>query len=383
MKKVLTLVLLFCSSTVFSQVGIKGYFFFQYPSQNIFYHPFDLEGKSSNTDPFTVEGSLSNVLAAGDLETSKSLLSQEMSFGQVTSNSIASTYSKSDSVVVTGSFRGVRTVTLKQEAYSKIKDGSYHVIQALKADSVYIKIRSLKKTGFGTLDAQKIVLGLTGAGTAVQIIGKTLGLDSRALFQHSRVTNDSLVFIVNDPDIYFAARFLKFDEQLQDQSGVSFIGYIINKSIKRLAAPDCEAREPLKDFVVELKGSRNPVVQQLLSCDKKSNSRLFLVYDTITKYGQVMLSNSQGGGDRPDTTKSEIYDFESFRNTNLTASLFVFNRYNTANHSSNYICADYDLQLDPTTNKLTMYNRANQKPNGLARTCIYNTNSKLKFWPVR
>lgn len=371
MKKALTLLFLIIPFCTFSQVGMKGYYFFEYPSKDIFQHPYHLSGKSNTVDPFTTMGSERRGFTEDDIDTSESLKSKEFKFTTLTQSKILNTYQVSDSVSITGSFYKVKVVKLKPNGYKNMDIGSYYVTEALRADSVVIKIKSLRSKGFGTSDVQKIVLSLVKGNTVVSVLGKVLGLDSGGeLFRHSKATNDSVVFTVNNPDVYFAARFTK----LGDTETKGSIG---NWLSGRLPAPACEkgTTQPTK---VSLSGSKNPIVKQIISCGAV-NARLELTYDKNSKEGQVRLIRTNPRGGLAQVVSSELYDFESFSNDIISSTLTIFNKINK-NGSSNYINADYEIKVDTEKNTMIFNNRVGPGL-GIAKTCIYLTDGSIDYWP--
>jgi hypothetical protein len=310
-----------------------------------------------------------------DLEVSESLKSRTFQFTNSVQTTIASTFNKSDSVTVSGSFFNVKTVKLKPTSYTKFDLKSYFVSEALKADSVTIKIKTNKKSGFGSKDLQTIILSLVGAKTVVSVLGKALGLDSATeLYRHGKAYSDSVVFTVNNPDVYFAARFTKLGEAKMTSN-------LFNWLTGKLPAPDCE--NPTTDLTeIKLDGEDNIVNRQLLTCNQIPNYtvRLMLAYSKTDKTGQVKLLKTNDSNQTTKTLSSESYNFKDFPGDFVASTLTLFLEPEGKKGSSIYVNADYKIMIDPKTNTLTIKNREGYGT-GISKTCIYRTSGKISFWP--
>ena len=391
--KILILMLFVCYYAD-AQVVRNQYYFLQRPTSGVFSMAFgEPNGKS---DPIPAPGNTD--MAENDLIINNSTLSE--SFFTTKDNSsdyLFGSWSRIRGVNVSGKFAKVKHVTLKNDSWKKINDNLFHVVEALRADTVELKIKSNKDDKIGSTAIQKIAGLFVDNYTAVGKILIGLGNNSSAMGSEAEksivklkyATRDSLSMYIIDNTVYYAVRFAKVDPSKDN------IVKIIGIPTNRLRAPEC-AVEMKKNPPVTVQKNMTGKTIQLLMAECKVNDAFFsamFIYDPSKNISNVTIVRKRPNQvllrTKTDTSPNQILDTiyiseyidfsNEYKNERFAGSFqFVANENPNPNNIQNVVAVcDFNIAFNPATRLLDIVNYDNKQ----YRTCFYYETAKIRYFP--
>jgi hypothetical protein len=202
-----------------AQFADNGFWYFKMPLANVFGQGFDRP--NGKDDP-----ALANTAFAVDsswIESVSSALTWSDKLGRNTNTDILlGTYNKQKGVNVGIYLKNLRIDRLKRDYWGQIPagDGGYYAVEALAADTVHISGTVTDTTIISSAFVQKIIgLFVGGSTVAGMVLTAATSFDSTkngsgAILSWKRGKGDSIDIVLNNSKVYFAAQFIHTNETL-------------------------------------------------------------------------------------------------------------------------------------------------------------------------
>lgn len=363
MKHFFFAILMFVFIKADAQHTIGQYYYLEHASQNIF--SFTFQEPDGNSDPAPLPSTTS--ISSDDLDVNNSDSSQTIISNTDRNNSyFFNSWNHNKSISIKGKFINIKHVTLKNNSWSKISDNAYHVIEALRADTVSITIinNHLDSTGSGVIEkiASLFVGNTTVLGKVLSAFGSDTSSKSTAkssIVTIKKNTKDTISFLITDKTIYYAVRY-------------AVIGEPENRMVgwwkwKRIAAPMCSP-DP-NNLQVNM---QSRTIYNLISTnchfdnmakmkinffnDPKANiQRVFIIRESNNK---ALPGSASAKTNKPDTLFiSEPIDFQNEYQGRNYSGMFQFydTEFASENGGSNRIVVcQYEFSYDPTSKLLNI-----------------------------
>lgn len=400
--KTLLQVFLFCLSgqVLFAQQiekrVIGQYYYLDHPTSDIFSMAF--AQPDGIADPKLAPNG--SHITDDDIIISASSKSQTLTVDKSRSASfLFNTWNRSRGLIVSGQFANVRHVTLKDDSWAKIKDNNYHVIEALKADTVLFNIKHIKGDSVDSKAIEKIVgLFVNTESTVVGKILNTFNSDSSNANTSSVVklkyhSDDSVSLYIIDTTVYYAVRYVSIGEAEENEHKI--LGIINGK----LPAPDCAPEFATKNNSrapeTVTKNMAGKTTQPLFTdCDPgEQNIITKFIYDEAKNISCVMIvrrpdNQNVSPDDQLNSNKqvldtvyiSEYIDFNNdYADEEFSGqrSFVVSEDPTTSQIQNNLMVCRFAFRFDPKTKMLTITNFKN----GQFRTYVTHETVAINYFP--
>lgn len=388
MKKMLLSLLIFISFASQGQKVIGRFYYLQNPRSDVF--QLSYEQPTGKSDPNGVPSATE--IVSKDLGVGSGASEQRIEQSKNSNNSfLFNSWNHKKGINLYARFFKVKLVSLKSNAWGKIKDNAFHVTEALRADSVVFSISKSKTDTAGTAIIQKIaglfVDNKTVVGTVLSALGNTDSVQASkkniATLQYK--SKDSISFTLSDSTVYYAVRYVRIGEATDVKT---FTG--------KSRAPECAAGQIKKnpDALVKKVLSQKQTTISLLNdnCDLTNEKiKMNFVFDPGKQISAVYVIRTPkspvvvGGSAKaaaPDTLfVSEPLDFENEYSNGYSDTYQFASNTNAGKKGSVselVVCA-FSFLFNPQTRELSIKHWNYDE--GYYQTCVYKKTADLSFFP--
>jgi|GEM_PF-5143156 len=373
MKKVITFtsMLLFVTLSK-AQLVDKGWYYFKTPSANVFGIGFN---KPKPDKELSYVGS-NFLVNESDLSVLKGPDESFYADNGWKKLVLASLFNNSNNISLTVKAYKLKRVLLPAKRWQEFDAKNYYIIDALRADSVFITGKIVKSTATDSKDLEKIISTFaTGNTVAFKVIdalaNKDTTVESKGLISYATGRTDSFAIVIRQPDVYFASKLV----QIKSKAYKDFW--------KTPAAHPYE--QDNQEF--SLNGNNQfPLLQHSFQNLHAYGVTLKLTfsYDEVTKTVSLILDEQKVG-----SAPSKPVIVETTKITdNKTISFDGEYPYITNPQNSGYSSAEkyltlvgYKLDFDPVTKILKVYGYQKVGNQQIYQTCIYQIRNKVNYWP--
>lgn len=373
---------------------IGSYYYLDFPRSDIFGTAFsEPNGKS---DPGSIP-STSEEITDEDLEVSIGAAKQtKYSERNRDNNFLLNSWSHVRGLYVSSEYYKIKYTQVKNASWEKYRDQSYHIIEAISADSVIIKIYKNKGDTTGSALLQKIaalfVAPHTVVGQVLSLLGTT---DSTARTQKDIVKlksrdKDTVTLMLNNNKVYFAVRYARINEPKTSK----VFSLLAGRKIDRAPVCGLEVHRDPPDTLSFTLGPKqrtfnlmrsncvieNHIVQALFVNDFPDGGTFYITKEYQGSHAQ----NKKDAIQKVDTVyRSSSIDFSDryYNDFYNISRVFVANEKAQKKGSKNtLVTCDVKFDFNPEKRVIRVLNYL-KEPENYYHTCIYTMSADIEFFP--